>query len=199
VVKKPRQLCAGSAITAGQRDAREECRPRRSDAGIRRDQVVLGGANVGAPHQQIRRQPRWQVGQQLMLVESGARWQIPRKRCAKQQHQCVLVLRRLARVLGKVGARAVDRSLSLAKIERGGDAAVVAHLGELVGALLAAKRVLGDAQQLLISEQRQISVRHLRHQADLRATTGFNVAKILLACVYAQRITESLTRCVAEK
>ena len=66
-LEQARQLAAGGADAAGQRDAREEGRPRRADVGVGRDQLLLGLAHVGPARQHVGRQAGRHVRQRQAL------------------------------------------------------------------------------------------------------------------------------------
>ena len=100
-LEQARELAARGAEIGGQRDAREERRARRADVGVGGEQLPLGGADVGAPLEQVGRQARRHVGRDLLLAERQRRRQIGRQRLADEQLQRVLVERALAQRLGQ--------------------------------------------------------------------------------------------------
>jgi hypothetical protein len=141
---------------AGQRDPREERRARRADVGVGGDQLLLGGTDVGATDQELRRQARGDVDRELPFVEGQRRRQVGGQRLADQQLQGVLVERALPRRLRERGAGALEQRLGLPVVELGRRAVVEAQLGEPVRFLAGRERLPGDGELLLVGEQGEV-------------------------------------------
>ena len=150
-----------------QRDLREERRACRTDVRVRRQQRLLGLHHVRTTREQIRRQPGRHVRQQVLRVERHARRQVVRQRLADQQHQRVQRLRACPCLRLLVRQRLLDHCLRLTQL--GSARAVVElQLRQVVRVLRRLQRVLRDLQQIVGRQQRQVLIRHLRHQRDLR-------------------------------
>lgn len=158
---------------------------RGADAGVGSHELVLGLEDVRAPLQQVRRQTRRHFGQQG-LVQAQALRQVRRDPGAQQQDQRILVLGYQAGVLRQGRAGAFHGGLRLAQVERGGDADVVAALGQVETLLVGAQGVLGQLQLRLVGLQRQVGGRHAGHQGGLRAALRLFGRQVLLQGLVAQ-------------
>ena len=141
-LEQARELAARGAEIGGQRDAREERRPRGTDVGVGGEQLLLGGADVGPALEQLRRQAGRQRRSGSAAASSGSGGgRSAGQRLADEQHQRVLVERALAQRLRERGPRAFEQRLGLAVVELRRRAVVEAQLGE-AGRLLARRQRL---------------------------------------------------------
>jgi len=108
-LEQVRQVAAGQARTAGQRDARKEGRARGADVGVGGDQLLLGLAHIGPARQHFGGQAHRQLGQAGGRLERRTRRQVGRQRLADQQHERVLVERALSRELREAHPRRLEQ------------------------------------------------------------------------------------------
>ncbi len=124
--------------------------------------------------------PASRLATQILMLEVAPERQVGRHRLPQQQHQRVLVLRRLPRIERQVRLRLIQRRLGLAHAQQRRVAALELRVRQVVGLLLAGDRILRDLEQRLVGQHRQVCRRHLRHQADLRAPRRLRLREILL-------------------
>ena len=156
-LEQARELGAGGAEVAGQRDVREERRARGADVGVGGEQLLLGGAHVGPAHQQVRRQAGGHLGGHLLLASgsgasrsAGSAWPSSStsafSSCARW------------RATGQRDARALEQRLGLAVVELGRGAVVEAQLGQAQSIPRASQRIARHAQQLVVGEQGEVGL-----------------------------------------
>jgi len=131
--KEAAQCRALGANAGGQADVGEKrgALPRRCSRFSERKQR-LGLQDVRAARQQIGRQSRGNVGEELLLAERHGRRQVRRQRLANEQDERVLGLRACARLCGKIGVRLLDHGLRLLQAQLGRGAGVELQLHDLV-------------------------------------------------------------------
>ena len=178
-LNKPPSDGAQRPETAGQRDLREERCARRADVRVGREQILLGFHDVRTTRQQIGRQARRNIRQQVLVVERHARRQIVRQRLAEQQHQRVIRLSPQTRLRLQVGVRLLDHRLRLPQIQFRTRAVVELQLGDPVRLLRGLQRVLRDLQQIVQLEHRHVLIRHLRDQRDFRGLARLSGSQVL--------------------
>ena len=96
------------------------------------------------------------------------------------------VLGDLAGVARRVGPGRLDQRARLVHLERRHRAELVALFGERVRLLARAQRFLRDAQLVLVRRQRQVRVRHLGDERELRAAAGLLLLEVALQRGLAQ-------------
>jgi hypothetical protein len=185
-LNKPESSVLAAAEVGGQRDARKERGPGRADVGIGGNQLLLGGADVGPPDQELRRQAGRHVDRQLPLVERQRRRQVSGKGLADQQLQRVLVERALAQRQGERGARAFEQRFRLPVVELGRRTVIEAQLDEAGRFLARRQRLLGDGDLLVVGQQGEIGGRDAGNQADLHRLSRFRGRQVLVQRRLAQ-------------
>ena len=164
----------------------KERRLRRADVGVGGEQLALGGANVGAPLEQVRRQAGRNVDRDLLDAERQRRRQVGRQRLADEQLQGVLVEGALAQRLGERRLRAFELRLGLAVVELRARAGVEAQLVDAGRLLARRQRLARDAQLLFVGKQRQVGVGDRRDEADLDRLAGLCGREVLRQRCIAQ-------------
>ncbi len=171
------------------------------------DQLLLGGADVGAAQHQVGRQAGRHLGEGRQLggrlhgrrglrqvarrLGRGdgdhGRQQAFRDRLADQQRQQVDVLRAQALLLGARGLRAGRQRFGQPHVERRRGAVVKAQLGQAQRLVARAQRAFGQGQQLGVGLELQPGAGHAGDQADLRRFAGFLGRQVLRQCHVFQR------------
>ena len=177
-----RQLCTGRACLRGECDAGEEGRARCADAGIGRDQLLLGLPDVWPLGQQVRRQARRQVGHgghggQAAASEAGTN--VVGQRLPQQQSQGVFVQGALPLLLRQRGTRSFGQRLGLAVVQVGGQTDFPAHLGQRQGVIACGQRAPRDVEQFFVCLQREPAICHPGDEADLHGLAPLFAGEVL--------------------
>ncbi len=171
---------AGRAKGACQRDARKEGRARGADVRVFRAQHGFGLQDIRAALQQIRRQPRRNVGEDRCGAQLGGRRQVERQRLADQQYERVLGLRAQPDLGGVIGLSLFHGGLRQAQVQFRRGACVVLQLYDGVGRLRRLQGVLRHRELLIKRKRGEVLVGDLRHQQDLRGLARMRTRQVLL-------------------
>ena len=165
------EVTAGRTEGPGQTDARKISRPSGADAGIGRDQVLLGLADVGPSLEQGRGQAGGRC-RHLEFVDGQAARNRPGI-AAQQDAQAVFLLRhRLFQ--GRDGSQGLlVLGAVLAEFQVGDEAAAKPFFEQVVGLLTGARRLPGDFQLPVQGAQVDIGGGNVAHQGEHHPAAAF--------------------------
>ncbi|KAG0773038.1 hypothetical protein G6F22_015223 [Rhizopus arrhizus] len=179
-VEQVGQVGAGRSEQAGQRNAGKERRPRGTDAGVARLQLMLGRQDVGPALQQFRGRARRDFlqqhgGSRQLLRQVGS--QVVH---AHQQRQRVAGLPHFAVHALEFRPCLLGQAQRLLVIQRRGRAGLAPLDDQFQRRFAAGQRLARDQQAALRTVARQIGLDHFGHQADPRAVRGFLGCQVFL-------------------
>ena len=144
-------------------------------------QLMLGGDEVWATDQQVRRQPWLQRRQHRVLVERRAGWE-----CAgigaDQLGQCVVLAGARAFELGQQRLRLGQQGLHLGQVQPGGRADFLAALEDAVGLRARIHGAARDRHALVQFTQPQVAIGDLDDQRQFDRLTAGIGGQPLLQC-----------------
>ena len=179
------ELIAGATEHAGQRNAREEGRTRRTNLRLRGCQLVLGGDDVRALCQQGGGQAgSYRAQLQLAIQQAGARCQV-HWTTGQQGQRMTVALTRLLQLLQQ-GLCLRQQRAHLGQLQQRAGTHLVAARIDAVRFLARADRLPCNLDTLVILALQQPGVRYFGHQADAQGALGGIGGQVVLQGGIAQ-------------
>jgi hypothetical protein len=129
---------------------------------------------------------RRNVGEDLLIAQCHGRRQVRGQRLAQQQHEPVLDLRAPAHLRRAIRLRLLHHRLRLAHRELVAGAGLELPPRQVVRRLRGLQREVGDMDELVEREHREVLVCHLRHEQDLERLARLCAGEVLLQRRVAQ-------------